>query len=167
MCIKKILDWFKDEDNHITPVGDLYKISGADLTTLSRAITGANNWTFDEEYYFPSYKKFKEILAEDRSDAITYILEKRDCDNIAVIFSAHMSECYGINSTGVTVGALRHIDTNRLLGYHAWNSVIVYDEDIDALKLLFVEPQNDEYSEFGSTVKLCNKTYVPEIIFWW
>lgn len=166
MCIQKILDYFKLNQG-VTPVGDLYKISGNDLALMSKALTGANNWTFDAEYYFPSLKRFKEILEEDRSDAIQYLSEKRDCDNIAVIFSAHMSEYYGINSTGVTVGELRNKDTNRLLGYHAWNSVIVYDEDTDKVKLLFVEPQNDEYSEFGSSVKLCNKNYVPEIVFWW
>ncbi len=92
----------------------------------------------DGEYYCPSVEDAEEIIRNSAVDRNTWVEERFDCDDFALVLKAHFAEaaykdgrrrkahCFGIV-------------WGMLPGGHAINWMVNAD-----LKLRFVEPQTDE-----------------------
>jgi hypothetical protein len=97
---------------------------------------------------------------------LDYIPETFDCDNFSSLFSARMHSVWLLSNTPEVAGEVRNADTNELLGYHAWNFILIplgefYPDRwiIKGLTHKFYEPQTGDWSEdgvftFGKPVKL-------------
>ncbi len=93
----------------------------------------------DEQYFCPSLKFVKKMLAKNKVDKFEYIEEKFDCDDFAFILKAYfIKQAYKDKKRrypyclGIIMG--------KLLGdiNHAINFVIT-----DSLKFYLIEPQTD------------------------
>ena len=157
MCLKSILKKYK--------LTQVKKIKAIDLNYLVQGITGAKQWFFDEKYYYTDLKSMNDIIhSQDKTNRLKYISDIRDCDDFSMIFAAHLSEYFGINSAGVVVGETKFKNWKHD-SYHSWNAFIA--EDKGELKLYYLEPQLDKYVEASAETLLNNRYYIPEMIFWY
>lgn len=102
-------------------------------------------WLWDAKYRVPRLGSIEKIVKWDWTNVKSYIREYFDCDDFARVFKAHMLEYYMVNSVALAIGEVRDKNTNRLLGYHAWNYITVINGDGKLVTLLF-EPQTDMYT---------------------
>lgn len=92
---------------------------------------------WDSQFWHVSHEAWGEIFADVLLNLPTYISEKFDCENIALVVLGRIQEHYQLNSVGVAVG-------QSPFGYHAFN--IFGDE----LGLHYLEPQNGLVYEIGN-----------------
>lgn len=125
-----------------------YEISAKELINLINSkCSNVKVWCWDGKYYYTDLDTFKGIISEDTLNRIKYIADLHDCDNYAMQFSAYVDAFLLLNNVGIAVGEV--FDRNgKLLGYHAWNCVIVKDNN--ATKAYFFEPQNLALEEVTS-----------------
>ena len=88
----------------------------------------------DGRYYVPTLETFKKMVEWDWTDAKKYELDRFDCDKYAVTFKARMAFEFGVNSIGVVV------DYD---GGHAYNVVVVWNEEKNMYDAWLFEPQTD------------------------
>lgn len=133
----------------------------ADYVAIRTAVAvqiGAVPICLDEKYRVPTLDEWVEIINSDRlNEEKEYMKDVFDCDNFAIVFSAHCSEKYNINSAGVAAGRIYSAKTGEFLGLHAYNLLVV-DEDSHVVLYLY-EPQTDEYVRAESRTKLGNFIY--------
>ena len=79
-----------------------------------------------------------------------------DCDDFAIVFKAHVAEFYEINSVGVAIGKVYDANTLRFIDYHAYNVIIVKDNDCS---VYVYEPQTDGLAKADKRTKLGNWIY--------
>ena len=87
----------------------------------------------DGQYFVVSRSMVERILRETKVDTISWVAEKRDCDDIAKYLSALMAVQFRLNSFGV----VRSYD-----GGHAFSFALVHGES--GLGVMWIEPQTDE-----------------------
>jgi len=82
-----------------------------------------------------------------------------DCDDFAIVFKAHVSEFYELNSVGIAIGKVYDVNTLKFIGYHAYNVIIVKDKDY---AVYLFEPQTDGLTKADKRTKLGNWIYETE-----
>ncbi len=111
---------------------------------------------FDSHYYLISIEQWQEIIKADWIDTRKWLLDKRDCDNLANAFASNASMYYEINSAGRVYGKLFDIN-GKFINWHYWNVVILPDK-----RVYFIEPMNDGVVEYkGGIVVIKNGKYEP------
>jgi len=116
----------------------------------------------DGKYKLVSLDTWKRIIQSD-----TLNLTKKwhrdvfDCDDFAIVFKAHVSEFYEINSVGIALGRIYDAKTNEFIGYHAYNLIVAENEDIE---LYVYEPQTDELAKAEKRTKLDNYIYETDMV---
>lgn len=153
--LKKFLrSWLKNQ------LGLAYReLSWEDVFNItSNACPEADIWCFDRKYWATTKEGFLRCIKLEFVDERMYKMELFDCDNYAWIFKGHMSYDFDITSVGFAIGEVRD-EKGNLLGYHAWNTVIVIENG--ALKFYHFEPQADMLSENGTFGRY---RYIPYLI---
>jgi len=116
----------------------------------------------DGKYKLVSLDTWKKII---RSDTLN--LTKKwhrdvfDCDDFAIVFKAHVSEFYEINSVGVALGRIYDVKTNKYVGCHAYNLIVAKNGSIE---LYVYEPQTDELVKAEKRTKLGNCIYETDVV---
>ena len=107
----------------------------------------------DWVYRTTSEDGWKFIIEEDYVNKDIYIEQIYDCDDFARIFKAICVYVYYINTVGYCAGAVVRLDTNEVIGYHAYNMIFiptrVEDKVVKEGKVVWYEPQTSEISEDG------------------
>ena len=98
----------------------------------------------DRHYIALPETTWKRILTATETDNLLYVSEHFDCDNFAVCFTAEVNQL-GVNGVGVV------LDYGR---GHAYNAVLVSDED--GLRVVTIEPQNDQWAILGGDLSSIN-----------
>ena len=124
---------------------------------------GAVVFTLDRKYKILTLDKWKEIIESDTlNETKKWKKDVFDCDNFALVFSAHCAEFYEVNSAGIAVGAIYDANTLEKVGKHAYNILAV--KEGDQLVLYLYEPQTDGLTVAGKKTKLGNWIYETEIV---
>lgn len=119
---------------------------------------GAIPICLDERYRVPTICEWVDIIKSDKlSRKKKYIRDVFDCDNFAIVFSAHCSEGYNINSAGIAVGRIYNAETGKFLGLHAYN-ILAANKD-SYVRLYLYEPQTGGYVVADSKTKLGSLIY--------
>ena len=111
----------------------------------------------DGKYKLVSLDTWRKIIQSD-----TLNLTKKwhrdvfDCDDFAIVFKAHVSEFYEINSVGIALGKIYDAKTNKFISYHAYNLIVAKNGNIE---LYVYEPQTDELVKAEKRTKLGNCIY--------
>lgn len=119
----------------------------------------------DDYYYFPSIGKFMEIINADKTEEMTYLKDKRDCDKFAKIFKGNISRFYAINGAGIAYGTVSSASEPGKYDSHAWIVFIASNESNEPA-LYFLEPRNDLIVEAAKTTDIGGKTYILDRITW-
>ena len=90
------------------------------------------------------------ILEWSDVDQSHYISEKRDCDNFALALAGQIGLRLAVNGCGFV---------GDYSGGHAYNFLLVCDENSNELDLVLVESQNDQYPQIGDKLS-GNEAYV-------
>jgi len=144
---------------------DYYTISSNDLANLVKQQIGCEYWLWDGKYWFTSLEAWKRIVTSDKlNETKQYKLDRFDCDNFAIAFSAHVAENYDLNSAGIAIGAVLDKD-NKLLGYHAYNCLIV--KNGDKTELWLYEPQTDHMNKASRETVMGGVVYRTDLIIIW
>jgi len=106
-------------------------------------------WCWDGKYYYVSLEDWKKIINKDTLDRMKWLAEYHDCDNFATQFSAYVDIFFQINSAGIAIGEVLD-KNNRVIGYHAWNCLIVQEND--KAEVYFYEPQGDILKKVESCI---------------
>ena len=119
----------------------------------------------DGRYKVPTIDVWRKIIKADILDKVKKWREDVfDCDNFALVFSAHCAEFYGVNTAGIALGNVYDANTLELVGYHAYN-VLVAKED-GKIVLYIYEPQTDGLAKASKKTRLGDWIYETEkIIF--
>ena len=119
------------------------------------------SYFFDLYYDICSLGEIHEALEKFKNEleslGIEYIPDSFDCDDYASAFKAFFSLHYRKNSVGIAIGRIYY--GKQLIGYHAWNIVL-----LTGGVLAFVEPQTFEV--FTSNVSPDGFTYELETVIW-
>ena len=88
----------------------------------------------DDIYYTVTKEELQKILSLDWSNLRTYIVNKRDCEDFAIILTARLVDYYGITSAHRVLGATTS-------GAHGWVMIVLKtDTGFEAFQ---VEPHSD------------------------
>ena len=109
----------------------------------------------DGFYYYVPIEEWKRILENDKTDEITPIRDKRDCDDFENTLKSQINTHYALNGIGTVIGTKE--------GHkHAWNIILV--ENNGKPTLFFLEPQTDDLGEAHDETVMDGKLYIPEEI---
>ena len=99
----------------------------------------------DEVYYVaPTLGLLRKWVKYDWTNKLDYIVNTFDCDNFAALFATRTRLITGWAVTW-TVGEIRRLDNNELIGYHAFCTC--YYLDGKEVRAIAHEPQTNELSE--------------------
>ena len=119
--------------------------------------------TLDEKYKVLTLDQWKQIIQSDTlNETKRWKKNVFDCDNFALVFSAHCSEFYEVNSCGIAIGTVYNAYTNEKIGEHAYNVLAVKEND--ELVLYLYEPQTDELTKAKKRAKLGNWIYDTKVV---
>ena len=128
------------------------------INTRLVSTLGCKTMLLDLWYKVVDLNTWKEIIQSDTLNSIKkWKRDVFDCDNFAIVFMAHVEELYEINSVGLAIGKIYDANSNKLVGYHAFN-VIVVKEGND-LEVYLYEPQTDGLAKASKRTKLGNWLY--------
>jgi len=111
------------------------------LTNLVKEQMEIDCWCWDAKFWYSSISDFKTIISKDFINRLKWIAESFDCDNFASLFSSLLTITWGYNGVGVGLGAVLDKETKKILGYHAYNCILVEENGKNVLYLY--EPQTD------------------------
>ena len=111
------------------------------LSELVKQQIGVDAWCWDRRFWYASLTDFKTMVSEDFTNRLTWLAESFDCDNFASLFCSLLSLVWGYNGVGVALGAVLDKGSKNVVGYHAYNCVLV-EEDSKRVLCLY-EPQSD------------------------
>lgn len=135
-------------------------VNNSYVTLLLKQTIGCKVKILDLYYRVVDLETWKKIIQSD-----TLNLTKKwhkdvfDCDDFAIVFKAHVAEFYEINSVGVAIGRVYDANTLEFIGYHAYNVIIVRDDDCN---VYLYEPQTDGLAKADKRTKLGNRIYETE-----
>jgi len=95
----------------------------------------------DGKYYAVTWDKWEQIIDYDLIDTQQYLWDVFDCDNFAYAYASRAGLIYEINTCAVAYGAIYDLN-GQLIGYHAFNLIVVYENGV--LKLYLYEPMTDK-----------------------
>ena len=139
-----------------------FEESGVYIHGLIKYRLKCNVIPLDGRYKLVSLDTWKKIIQSD-----TLNLTKKwhrdvfDCDDFAIVFKAHVSEFYEINSVGVALGRIYDVKTNKYVGCHAYNLIVAKNGSIE---LYVYEPQTDELVKAEKRTKLGNCIYETDVV---
>ena len=142
----------------------LLQIKPNELENLARNQMNTHVWTWDSNYYYFRFEDFKAVKTKDLIDRIKWLADKFDCDNIASLFSSLMVVIFGCNSVGVALGAVIDKDTNRVMGYHAYNCLPLKVND--KVELYLFEPQTDYLAKAFKITDMDWARYRTDFVIW-
>ena len=90
---------------------------------------------WDSQIWAMPLATWRKVIAVTDTDKISYISEKYDCDNFALGFKADVDRL-GSNGVGLVVDFGRR---------HAYNVVVIKEENSNEIQLRLIEPQNDRW----------------------
>jgi len=120
------------------------ELKQTDYNTLTKLVQNQieiDCWCWDTKFWYSSISDFKTIISKDFIDRLKWIAESFDCDNFASLFCSLLTVIWGYNGVGVGLGAVLDKETKEVLGYHAYNCVLVEENGNNVLYLY--EPQSD------------------------
>jgi len=139
------------------------KVSWIVINTKLTSVLGCDTMLLDSWYKVVDLDTWKEIIQSDLLNLTKkWKKEVFDCDNFAITFVGHVSELYEINSVGIALGKVYDASSNKLVGYHAFN-VIVVKEDKD-LGIYVYEPQTDGLAKASRRTKIGNWIYEVDLV---
>ena len=109
------------------------------LTNLVKEQMEIDCWCWDAKFWYSSISDFKTIISKDFVNRLKWIAESFDCDNFASLFCSLLTVIWGYNGVGVGLGAVLDKETKKILGYHAYNCILVEENGKNTLYLY--EPQ--------------------------
>lgn len=117
----------------------------------------------DQKYYVETWGKWGQIIDFDLIDQQQYMSDYMDCDNFAFAYASRAGMIYGINSCAVAYGSVHNPITKQLLGYHAFNLIVIHENGV--LKLKLYEPMTDDSIEWrkGQDNSLQNPGWVYRV----
>jgi len=132
------------------------------LKAKAKEATQAEQQCWDGRYYYTDLATWKRIiLNRTHVEHIRYIRERRDCENIAEILHARVSEIFELNAFATVIGAV-YKENGRLVGYHGWNAFYC-DEGV-----FFVEPQKDIIAKCeNGQARIGAYIYKPHFLIWY
>ncbi|MCD6148176.1 lectin MOA-related protein [bacterium] len=139
-----------------------FEESGVYIHGLIKYRLKCNVIPLDGRYKLVSLDTWKKIIQSD-----TLNLTKKwhrdvfDCDDFAIVFKAHVSEFYEINSVGVALGRIYDAKTSKYIGYHAYNLIVAKNGNIE---LYVYEPQTDELVKAEKRARLGNCIYETDMV---
>ncbi len=119
--------------------------------------------TLDSRYKVLTLDEWKQIIQSD-----TLNISKKwkkdvfDCDNFALVFSAHCAEFYEVNTAGIAVGKVKDANTDEYIGRHAYN-VLAVREGNEVVMYVY-EPQTDELGKASRHTRLGDWIYETEFV---
>ena len=135
-----------------------------DSGRLSDMLGDVENYVFDNKIIYTDYDSFMYIVKKDWTNRMKFYEEAFDCDNFATAFMAHINEVWALNNVGLAIGKVVDINTNQPRFVHAWDVVLLGDNDTK--KLFVFEPQAKILMPYDNPV-INTLRYVPETILWW
>jgi len=139
------------------------KVSWIVVNTKLTSVLGCDVMLLDNWYKVVDLNTWKEIIQSDVLNLTKkWKKEVFDCDNFAITFVGHVNELYEINSVGIALGRVYDANSNKLIGYHAFN-VIVVKEGKD-LEIYVYEPQTDGLAKADKRTKLSNWIYEVDLV---
>ena len=133
------------------------------ITVATVTQIGAVATTLDKRYKVLTLDKWKEIIKTDTlNETKKWKKDVFDCDNFALVFSAHCAEFHEVNSAGIAVGTIYDANTLNKIGKHAYNILAV--KEGDQLVLYLYEPQTDGLTVASKKTKLGNWVYETEVV---
>ena len=139
-----------------------FEESGVYIHELIKYRLKCNVIPLDGKYKLVSLDTWRKIIQSD-----TLNLTKKwhrdvfDCDDFAIVFKAHVSEFYEINSVGIALGRIYDAKTDEYIGYHAYNIIVAKNGGIE---LYVYEPQTDELVKAEKRAKLGNRIYETDMV---
>jgi len=139
-----------------------FEESGAYIHGLIKCSLKCDVIPLDGKYRLVNLDTWKRIIQSDTLN-LTKMWHRDvfDCDDFAIVFKAHVSEFYEINSVGIALGKIYDAKTDEYIGYHAYNIIVAKNGGIE---LYVYEPQTDELVKAEKRAKLGNRIYETDMV---
>lgn len=130
--IKIINDYFKYKSIvSITPISKTKSQHVSKIKNrLEKEFNNPKIFTFDSYYHLITFEKIKKILNKTDLDKITYITEKFDCENFALLLKSYIAYKYQISNIAIVI---------NYDGKHAFNLIITPES------IKIYEPQTNSF----------------------
>jgi len=124
---------------------------------LRKQVGDVQRFLVDSTYWLTGREGLRTMLDWDWTQSYVWKAERRDCDDMAFYLKTHASEYWDLTALAWAWGAV--YEGKALLGLHAWVIAVIYDEEKEDLRVIFIEPQTDAISGSNVVEGLRYETY--------
>lgn len=150
--IKGGIDFYQKSFRNLTPT--IISFGEVKNICIEKGINVTQN-DKDFNYFTTSWDNWQKVINTDFTDKIKWIVEKGDCDNLAILFSALSIILLRMNSCAYAYAMRTDVNTGAQI-LHYFNVIVTNDR-----KLYALEPANDEFCEIkkGEPIILGTRKY--------
>ena len=109
-----------------------YAISSGELASKLQVVGAASVYFWDYSYWYISLEDWGKVFQDVLLNQPTYVVEKFDCEDFAMLTTARVLEKYRLNTCGLAIGA-------SPLGEHGYNLFVARVDS--ETKLFIIDPQ--------------------------